>query len=247
MSSGEWRLTVEGDRSDLAFLTEELKLEPTKVACDVLEAGHFVLLSDDFTGLADDKKVREAGMEHLRRLSGLLRCIEGSTTPLVPGALYWIRPDGTRDVYAQVIGAEFRIRYGHVRATLIDANGTPLPTPPSTAQLLARLMNADRSVAKVMRLTSAADSGSWVGLARIREVIESDSGGTSAIQKAGWASRAELERFRHSANSVSVAGDAARHGHERTFPPCKPMSLSEAREHVERLRREWLKSKGVST
>lgn len=247
MSNGEWQLRVAGDPSDLEYLAEELRLGPTKVAIDVFEAGHFVLLSVDFSGLTEDKKVREVGMEHLKRLSGLLRCIEGSTTPLVPGALYCIRPDGTRDVFAQLIGAEFRIRYGHVRAVAFDPNGTPLPSPPSAAQHLARLMNIDPAVAKVMRLTVAPDAGSWVGLARIREVIEDDSGGATAIQKAGWASGAELDRFKHSANSVSVAGDAARHGHERTMPPSKPMSLSEAREHVERLRREWLKSKGVST
>jgi hypothetical protein len=245
--SGEWQLRVEGDEGDLVFLARELERQPNRLTPDRFEDRKYVLLSSDFAACADRGDVLELGVEWLRRLSGLLRCVHGSFTPLTPGALYFVRDDGTRDIFARMVGAEFKARFGYVTAVARDAKGNPLPAPPSPTQRLAALMATDLAVAKVMRLTGSADAESWVGLSRLREVIEEDVNGADAIQKLGWASRNELDRFGHSANSVTVAGDAARHGYERTQPPAKPMTLSEAKEHIEKLRREWLKWKGVST
>jgi len=224
--SGEWQLRVNGHPDDLEYLAAELKAEVTRIAPDQFEGNAYVLLSTDFAVCADHNEVVESGSEHLKRLSGLLRCMHGSMTPLEAGAVYRVRPDAARDVFTRLVGGELRIRFGLLAAIALDANGNPLPVPPSATQVLARLMTTDAAVAKVMRLSGAPDSESWVGLARIREVIETDVSGSAAIQKAGWASGNELERFKHSANCVSVAGDAARHGHERTHRPSKPMTLS---------------------
>jgi len=56
----------------------------------------------------------------------------------------------------------------------------------------------------------------------------------------GWVTNDKLERFTHTADSVGAVGDDARHGRERTQPPPRPLSLSAARDLIDRLLRSWL-------
>jgi len=78
-----------------------------------------------------------------------------------------------------------------------------------------------------------ADDLDWVDMYRLYEVIQEDVG--RPMHELGWASRNELERFVRTANSPDAAGDKARHGVARTDPPRKPMSLSHARELIDRI------------
>lgn len=55
----------------------------------------------------------------------------------------------------------------------------------------------------------------------------------------------DLKRFKHSANSVTVAGDHARHGRELEQPPKKPMTPEEAIAYLNYVAQAWLASKGV--
>ncbi|WP_337286430.1 hypothetical protein [Candidatus Methylomirabilis sp.] len=57
--------------------------------------------------------------------------------------------------------------------------------------------------------------------------------------------RDEVKRFTRTANSVTTAGDQARHGKERTAPPAKPMPLASARNLIDGLLRSWLAWKAV--
>jgi hypothetical protein len=76
-------------------------------------------------------------------------------------------------------------------------------------------------------------------------VIEAGIGGEDAIIAKGWATRSEVRRFKHSANSVAVAGDAARHGVEPTQPPANAKTLAVARPYVDHLLRAWLENGAV--
>ena len=142
---------------------------------------------------------------------------------------------------------QLRGELGEVTVTVIDAQGNVvIKAPPQPRTIaLAMLARSDSAVAKALRLLSAADSNSWVGLYRIYEVVEADVGGESALKTCGWGSPADLKRFKHSANSVSVGGDAARHGKELTSPPNNPMSLEEAGSYVTYIVSAWLGSKGA--
>jgi hypothetical protein len=80
---------------------------------------------------------------------------------------------------------------------------------------------------------------------RIHEVIEHDLGGENAMKKKGWGSANDLKRFKHSANSVNVGGDEARHGKEIQDPPKNPMSVEEADAYLQYVVQAWLTSKGV--
>ena len=57
-----------------------------------------------------------------------------------------------------------------------------------------------------------------------------------------WVSKAELKRFKRTANSVGAVGDEARHGKENTEPPPNPMALREAESLILKLVRDWLEA-----
>ena len=97
----------------------------------------------------------------------------------------------------------------------------------------------DTNVEKVLRLI-AKDSNSWVGIYRIFEVIENDIG---ALTKYDWVTKTNIKRFTHSANSVTVSGDEARHGKETNEPPKNPMSISEAKAFISQIIHSWLNEK----
>jgi hypothetical protein len=74
---------------------------------------------------------------------------------------------------------------------------------------------------------------SWGSLYCLYEVIEEDVGSIDKIANEGWATKTSIKRFKHTANSPSAIGDAARHGKESTTPPARPMELGEARALIE--------------
>ena len=56
----------------------------------------------------------------------------------------------------------------------------------------------------------------------------------------GTVTKAEVGRFKRTANSVHVLGDEARHGRERHDPPPHPMSFPDAKALVGRILWIWL-------
>src|SRR6266545_1349610 len=88
---------------------------------------------------------------------------------------------------------QVRVEMGAVTAVVTDAAGNvitqPAPPPPRSAVLL-QLATGDAAIAKVLRLLSAPDAMTWVGLYRIHEVIEVDLGGQHKLEKQGWGSAA---------------------------------------------------------
>ena len=91
---------------------------------------------------------------------------------------------------------------------------------------------------KALRLAARDDATEWVGLYRIYEVIEADLGGEHATAAPGMFPA--LKRFKHTCQSVAVAGDDARHGVERERPPRNPVTLDEARAGVAALMERWI-------
>jgi hypothetical protein len=133
-----------------------------------------------------------------------------------------------------------RIELGEPVVT--NSQGKPLPSPPPQTVLLHRLGTRDAAVAKALRLLDAEDAKTWVGLYRLYEVIERDAGGEKGMRARGWSSPT-LNRFKHCANSVAVAGDGARPGREVKNPPKLRMSLADAEDCVRKLMNDWLAAK----
>jgi len=133
-------------------------------------------------------------------------------------------------------------RFGSAELTVRRPDGTIVPQPPDPILLPFKAAATDNAVAKVLRL-HAADDLTYRDLYVIYEVIEADTGGKSQLLSQGWATDEQISRFKHSANSVSVLGDEARHGHEARKPPKKPMPLTEARIFVNALVKAWFRTK----
>jgi len=102
----------------------------------------------------------------------------------------------------------------------------------------ARLARGDEKIAQVLRLWGSSPVHDWNTLYKLKELIEAAVG--SDIPQRRWATKAELRRFDHTANSPAVLGHASRHAVQRGDPPARPMTIDEAQKLVMRLIRGWM-------
>jgi hypothetical protein len=247
MIPNPWQVQIQGWASDLEHLARHFASAPGRVVKDERDAG-FLYESDTFAACNQSDEVLKLANEELCVLSGVLKIARDSPEPLRPGAVYKKNASGGRDVFVHIYETlHVRAEVGEVTVTGTDRNGNIVtrPTPPPRAVAIAQLAGADTAVAKVMRLLAAPDHKSWVGMYRIHEVIEADVGGEHKLKACGWGSARDLKRFKHSANSVSVAGDSARHGKEFDRPPTNPMSIDEGAAYLNYVLQSWLSSKGA--
>lgn len=241
-----WEVSVQGRDSDLRYLARHFTAPPVVVVKQDDQDG-YVLRLDEFSGCNDDGEVLAAADRQIVRLSGIIKIRRGTGDSIRAGHVLRRHPGGRKDVFVRLEGAVVRCEVGVVGVGVSDSEGRPVPQPvvASREERLFALCCGDPAVDKLARLMAAADSESWVGLYRRYELIEADSGGQRALEARDWCASADFGRFRHSANSVTVAGDGARHGKETTAPPSKPMTLEEANAFVCDLMEKWLASKGV--
>ena len=204
--------------------------------------GKYMLKSRAFESLTDVDSVRTEAQRIVVALSGISRILLGSDAKLKIGTVTDVRPDGHRHIFVQLEPAVMRLNAGRVSVQVTHPDGRidiRRPADPAIEWLTKSL--TDPLIARALRLRDAGPL-SWTDLYRLYEVIENGAGGEDAIVTRGWATRVQLKRFKHSANSVSAAGDQARHGIERTTPPRDAMSQSEGRLLVDELLRRWLGS-----
>ena len=246
-SSALWRVQVQGWAFDLEYLALHLTSEPCRVLKDERD-DCFFYESDSFAACQTPDEVLKLANDELCILSGALRTMRDSPGALLTGAVYRRNSAGGRDVFDFIqetarVGAE--LIEGTV--TNMDAGGKVItkPAPVSRTVTLVKLAAVDLAAAKVMRLFTSPEYRTRVGMYRIYEVIEADVGGESAFKRRAWRSTTDLRRFKHSANSISVAGDSARHGKEVGQPPRHPMSVDEAAAYLNDVLQLWLSSKGV--
>ncbi len=242
----DWEVGAQGRDSDLRYLATHFAVPPIVVMQSNAD-DRYVLRLDAFGTCSNSTEVLETAERQLSILSGILKLERNATEPLRAGAVFRHR-NGGRDVFVHVRDTlKIRLELGVPTVTVTDADGNPVPrvveSPRSVR--LAAISARDAAVAKAMRLFAAADACTWVGLYRTYEVIESDVGGQMALGQKPWGSEADQNRFKHSAKSVTVAGDHARHGKEHTQPPKDPMTLDEACTYVDCVLRGWLACKGA--
>jgi hypothetical protein len=245
MITNPWQVQVQGWASDLEHLARHLASTPRRVVKDERDAS-FLYESDAFAACNQSDEVLELANEELCVLSGILKLTRDSPEPLRTGAVYKKNAAGGRDVFVHIHETlHARTELGEVTVTNSNGNVVSRPTPPPRTVTIAQLAAVDNAVTKAMRLLAAPDHRSWVGMYRIHEVIEADVGGEHTLKKCGWGSAQDLKRFKHSANSVRVAGDSARHGKEIDRSPTNPMSIDEAAAYLNYVLQSWLSSKGT--
>lgn len=234
----KWEVQIDGDTPDLKELSKSLVADEVRV---LEKDGKYFLESNKFKKLTNSEEVASLAADILKVLTGAVRLSLGGRTPLHVANTARVRPDGGRDVFVTVSDAI------HVRATIgveITRSGgkKELIHPAHSVPGWIRLGLTDQNVAKALRLLGA-DEHNWVSLYRLYEVIEEDVGSLDKIAIDGWATKASIRRFKHTANSPGAVGDDSRHGKESTTPPSDPMDLGEARALVEVVLHNWLRSK----
>lgn len=241
-----WLVSVKGAISDLEDLVRYSTALPRVIRRDEAGLG-FVYESDAFSQCSAPEEVLEAANQELAVFSGVIKLARGSSEPLLCGGVYRRNVMGGHEAFLRVHDAMHAHVAGELALTFMEANGNVVKAqtlPPRTV-VLANLAFSDKAVEKALRLTVQADSRSWVGLYRLFEVIEADIGGQEFLIARGWSTESVLRRFKHSANSVSVGGDGARHGKEAGAPPREPMSLAEASGYIDAILNAWLSYKGA--
>lgn len=241
-----WQVQLEGDVSDLEFLAQNSLAGPCKVVRDGPQ--RYLYESDSFQHCSASEEVLKRAVDELAVLSGILKLERNAREGLRPGAVYRPNANGGQDIFGHLReSVQTRVEVGSLGLVVADDSGQVITRPPpvSRVESLSKLSSADASVAKALRLLSANDAMTWVGLYRIYEVIEDDIGGQHKLEKLGWGTPEDLKRFKHSANSVQVGGDNSRHGKEHQAPPKNPMKLEDAERYVILMIDDWLAHKGA--
>lgn len=145
-----------------------------------------------------------------------------------------VNKDGQHGVTIMVPKVEIKMRT--LPPTIIGENRESSSTDGIISMIDLSLNN--NVVEKVLRLRDKPTL-SWVDLYRIFETVETDE---NPVDK-GWISKTERKRFHHTANSIYVIGDEARHGKETTQPPKTPMPKKDALSMVDRIIELWLSEK----
>lgn len=239
-----WEVDLVGDEYDLNHLVRHFTEGPCRIWRDE-KTGQVLMHVDGFAADAVAREVQESARVTVQQLSGVLKALRGSKTPIQVGGVMQRQANGTRNVFVFVESIAMANCFMEAEVFVRDANGNLVerPSPPPRTVVLAKLMLTDAALAKAMRLRDAHDAGTWVGLYRLYEVIKHDVGSERAMVSRSWTSKAQQDRFRHSSNSPDAAGDDARHGATNDEPPANPMTLEEARTFVECILQAWLDEK----
>jgi hypothetical protein len=232
-----WSVQLAGDHSTLERLSSVLRAPEVTVERSGTD---FVLRSTRFDGYSGAGEVLQEAAALLEGINGTLALLYGAFGTIRSGAV--IREgSGTRSVAMHVGAVITTASLGAPTVRIEHPDGTVEIRDPLdfASDWIVTSLGSD-AMRKALRLRAAGDP-SWVNLYRILEVVMTEVPAGALVSK-GWATKTDIERFKHTANSVSAAGDAARHGKEDTLPPKKPMQLSEARSLIDGILREWLSS-----
>ncbi len=234
----EWRIELRGDQWDLNILVSELCSPEVSV---IKEQNVYYLQSVLFAAMNDAAEVLKEGRELLSVINGAAKLQDPGFGKVDVCGVAYLDDEGKIHQYilAESIVSDWK---GRSRASVhaVDADGNPLPDGPTLLETRTKLASMDKAVKRALRMWSAF-AHDWVNLYKILEVVEADVG--SQIMKGGWATGAEVECFKHTANSYLATGDDARHAHTRQAPPKRPMSIQEAEGLIRSVLISWLESK----
>jgi hypothetical protein len=229
-----WWARLEGEEFDLEALAVALD-DRSQVQIRRFDDRYYLGMAEfDQLDAPDDVQTR-AG-EVLRIVNGAARVQYGDNCEVRVDAAARVQPDGQIQHFIHVSGT-IHAR-GRISGTLTTSGeSVPLAREPTIAeQALATGLN-DLQAERALRIFGR-DDVDYRDLYHVFEIAEAACG--SGIYSDGTVTRAEVRRFKHTANSVHALGDQARHGREATQPPSQPMTFPEARSLVGRVLRVWL-------
>lgn len=221
-----WLVRLSGEAFDLEEYGRHF---PDGDATFIEEDGHFYLVGPALDALPTAEQVHETAQRLLKAYSAVVAVLQPGLRPATLDAVIGQRDDGTRKLYTF---GQASITLGAIRSTTAPRNAPPQPAQPTQAQRILAQRD-DRPHYRTALDVWAETPRAWPRLYRILEVIERDLGQT--VDKAGFCSRNERERFTRSAQHPHVAGIDARHPGKKYAPPPNPMTHAEAEAFIGRL------------
>lgn len=235
-SAPRWIVELRGHPFDFEDLPDLLVGSPLAVE---KHGSGWILSPELFAGMTDANAVRELAETRTRLLDGLHRCTSHDAGPIAMGAVQSVDEKGTKTTHMFIqdtISVRAKARLSVIR------NGVELPDD-SVGRLrpLAQLALEDQTAAAILRFMSNRPV-TWHDLYKVCEIVLSDAGGMRRVVERGWATRAEIEHFKETANHPGASGDAARHGVQKGGYTKTPMDVGTAAALVRRLASRWLDS-----
>jgi hypothetical protein len=230
-----WSVQLTGDTFDLKDLPKWFTNPDLRV---VEESDGYYLRSDRFEAYEKAGQVRALAQDMLERLVGAAKLERSNFRPIKQGSIVRKDDDGRMDRHVFLEGVINGV--SKVSVKKLGSDGTEETPQAPRPGIWAAIAEYDEKVHQALRFW-AKDPDDWGNLFKIWEVIESDLG--SDIFRHGWASKKEVERFTHTANSPEALGDEARHAKKRGQPPAKPMTIGEAKQLINGLLVKWIETK----
>lgn len=234
----KWLVRLQGDEHDLEALCERFDSPGWGIT---KENDGYYLKSSDFDSLIEADDVRSCATGLLASINGFAQIFLGQFEPVQQdGLVVLVNKDGTRQRY-MAVSSEVKIRW-RTSVSATSANGSPVtPQPPTEAEAWHTLVSKDRDVEDALYFFQQGTT--WGSLRKVYEIIKEDFGQPSKIEKYGWASKEEIERFKESANNPQISGHDAVHARSKRTPRYSPMSLSEGRGFIHGVVRHYLQWK----
>lgn len=228
-----WWARLEGEDLDLKTLASAFGDEsPVRV---VLFDGRYYLRMPEFDTMDDSHAVEMRASEVLRVVNGAARVEHGDSREVRVDAAANVQPAEEIQHFVHASAAL------HMRARVsvtLTVGGAPEAVPESTiTERAVDVALGDPQAERALRIFGR-DDVDYRDLYHVFEIAEAAIG--DAIFADGTVTRAEITRFKRTANSVHALGDQARHGRETTQPPPQPTSFAEAQALVGRVLRAWL-------
>jgi hypothetical protein len=231
-----WRVQLVGDVFDLEELPKLFAAEHLRV---VEEQGAYYLQGSALDALDDAGQVREAANGILSNINGAARLDSPDYKPATLGLVQKIHSDGAPP--DQFIELPTIVRRAKGYAPTVSIGGAPPEPPaPNPATNWLAIAQTSEPVQRVLGYLGQPEV-SWAELYKVIDAVQ-ENGGAHLIGTV--VSQNVIDRITQTANSLEAIGEKARHGHNKTPAPKKPIQLSEVREAVHRLVRAWIDSKG---
>jgi hypothetical protein len=230
----KWLVQLKGNNYDL----EDLPALYSSPELTVINEGdgHY-MHSTELDGCATQEEAKEWAVRKLGLISGAARVQDEQANPIRVGS-FRLLEDGKQTVFLSH-GTDALLVRDKARIELVGPGGTvECPHAGTPAPSWVSLADRDRTANTIIGMFEG--DLNWNTLYRIFEAVQANAGN---VASKGWASKNEITRFKHTANSRQAIGDEARHGHEKIPPPPNPMPLGEAQALIRRIAKHWLSDK----
>jgi hypothetical protein len=222
-----WLVQLEGDQFDLEEFPNWF---PDGDVYAIEENGSVYLVGPAFEGLLKASQVYETALQAVDEFSASSTLLWSSLQRPKVGRVFRAINDDRRQAFVFLSGSVSGRSKG--RAILaVDGIKEALQRP-TQAQILLSGARMDDNLKFAVSLWGDP-LRTWPRLYRVLEEIERYLG--QPVQKAGFCSDNQRERFTRSANAAKIAGKDARHALDKFIPPKNPMDLKEATAFIGRL------------